>query len=168
MFALQTVRGAIADFIAPELKTERRNLERLVNLDVLTGLANRRAYDLALPTAELSPGVAVILFDANNFGILNKLAGHAFGDVVIRDMAGVIMRAAKVYGVAERCFRIGGDEFAILCPEPIAERLRDQIEIMFGVRYPGISVSIVGTVGATQAEADATLQARKAARKGTK
>lgn len=166
MAPLANLRSAVADFLSPENRERRNELERLVNVDPLTGLANRRAFDLATPAASADPETVFILFDANNFGLLNKLCGHAFGDIVIRDMSGTILRIAKVYGVAERCFRLGGDEFVILCPAAIAATVRDQIEKTFGVRYPGIDVALVGTIGANQAEADAVLQSRKMEKKG--
>jgi GGDEF domain-containing protein len=165
MLSLSTFRSAVADFISPENRNRRNELERLINVDPLTGLANRRAFELALPAAEADPDTVVIMFDANNFGLLNKLCGHQFGDVVLRDMAGTILTAAEVFGVRGRCFRLGGDEFVVLCPASIAGRLRDQIETSFGVRYPAVGVALVGTIGATQALADEALQARKAARK---
>ena len=165
MAPLATLRSVFADFISPENKDRRNELERLVNVDPLTGLANRRAFELALPAAEADPETLIILFDANNFGKLNKLCGHQFGDIVIRDMAGCIRTAAEVFGVAERCFRLGGDEFVVICPAAIAGRLRDQIENSFGVRYPDIDVALVGTIGATQAIADGSLQVRKADKK---
>lgn len=174
---LTTVRRKIAGAISPELiqerdriENDRRRLERLANVDPVTGLANRRALDLALETAESDPNVSIVLFDANNFGRLNKTAGHRFGDIVLRDMATTIYRQAALFNAGERVFRFGGDEFVILAPSGIAEILRDNIERDFGTRFPAAGgVSLVGTVGETLAIADATLQARKQRRKdGTK
>lgn len=170
---LTTVRRRIAGVISPELMNERnrieadrRRLERLANVDPVTGLANRRALDLALETAESDPQTSIVLFDANNFGKLNKTAGHRFGDIVLRDMAETIYRTAALFGFGERVFRYGGDEFVILAPTSIAERVRDSVESAFGTRFPAVGgVSLVGTVGETLAIADATLQARKQRRK---
>lgn len=159
------LRSAVADFISPELAHERRSLERLVNIDSLSGVANRRAFDLAIATAELDDFTAIVLFDANNFGKLNKIAGQRFGDVAIKSIADCIQRQAEAFGVKDRVFRIGGDEFVVLCPAAIADRLRDQIENAFGVKYPGVALSLTGTVGSTYAAADDQLQGRKAARK---
>jgi len=169
---LLELRETIANFVCPEQRNERRNLSRLVNLDALTGLANRRAFELALPAAESDPNVWIVIFDINNAGQVNKKAGHKFGDIIIREVADVITRSARVYSddSAERCFRIGGDEFVVLIERERAARLRDQVEISFGVKYPGIEVSVSGTFGETFAQADEGLQERKAAKKakGTK
>lgn len=168
MFSFNSIRSTVADLISPENAIERRRLSRLVDLDALTGLANRRAFDLALPTAESDPQTSVVLFDANNFGRVNKAAGQRFGDVALREISDVIKRTAQAFGVGGRAFRIGGDEFVVLCPTAIAGQLRDNVEAGFGVRYPGLDVSVSGTVGDTFAAADDTLQGRKRARKGAK
>jgi GGDEF domain-containing protein len=162
---LQTMRGYVADFIAPELKHERRSLERAANYDELTGVANRRAFNLAIAGAEADPAIAIVVFDAQNFGKLNKKASHKFGDLVLIEMAAAIVSAATVFGGAERVFRYGGDEFVCFCPVQFAERFRDYVESAFGVRYPAVKVSLVGTFGQTFSEADGQLQARKAAKR---
>ncbi len=164
---LLTVRETIANFVCPEQRNERRNLARLVNLDALTGLGNRRAFVLALTAAEADPNVRIVLFDANNFGQLNKRAGHKFGDVILREMADVVANSARIYcrGSAERVFRIGGDEFVILIDAARAIAVRDTVERSFGIKYPDINVSISGTIGETFDQADECLQERKAAAK---
>lgn len=157
-----SIRETVANLIYPEQQAERRNLTRLVNLDALTGLGNRRAFELALPAAEADPGTVVVLFDANNFGRLNKTAGHRFGDVILKEMADVITRGARAFGCGSRAFRPGGDEFAVLVPTAFAVQVRDGIERAFGDRY---GVSLSGTIGQTFEQADALLQDRKADRK---
>jgi GGDEF domain-containing protein len=162
---LTNLRGAVADFISPEFRNERRRLERLANFDALTGLASVWALELALPTAESDDLTSVILIDADNFGKLNKYAGHTFGNLVIQEMAATIRAQAAIYGVGERVFRFGGDEFVILCPTVFAELLRDNIERSFGRRYPAVGVSLTGSVAGTLDAADSQLQERKAQRK---
>lgn len=159
------LRRNVADFISPESAAERRSLERLVNVDALTGVANRRAFDLAQPTAELDDRTAFVFFDANNFGKLNKAAGHKYGDLILKEMAAFIVAQAIVFGVPGRVFRLGGDEFVVLCKPEHAARLRDFVETGFGVRFPAVGVSISGCYGPTLEAAENGLQARKAARK---
>jgi GGDEF domain-containing protein len=162
----ETIRAELADFISPELKNERRRLERLAMIDPLTGVANRAALDLALPTAERDDLTAIVLFDANNFGLINKIAGHRFGDITLKAIATTLVHVAECYNVGTRVFRYGGDEFVVLCPRHYAELLRNQAEFAFGVRFPAASVSISGTYGETLAAADEQLQDRKTRRKG--
>jgi GGDEF domain-containing protein len=93
---LTTVRRRLAALIYPEGEDRRERAERAANFDDLTQVANRRALDLALPAAEADPTMLVILFDANNFGKINKIAGHSKGDEVLRELAQVIERCASV------------------------------------------------------------------------
>lgn len=160
------LRETIANFILPEGVAERRRLERLANVDQLTGLANRRAFDLAKFSAEGNAAVAVVLFDANNFGKVNKIAGHETGDIVLKQLADCIKYQAERIGFGERCFRLGGDEFVVLLPAYYAERFRAKVEASFGVHYfAEIPVSVSGSIGSNLAEADNILQSRKTAQK---
>lgn len=162
-----SLRAFLADTIFPEGRERRERAEREANIDAKTGVANDRAFSLALATAEADPATAVVLFDANNFGKVNKVGGQLAGDAMLREVARCLQSAAGAFGFAGRVFRIGGDEFAVLCSKETAERIRDAAEAAFGVRHVGgLPVSLSGTVGATFAEADATLQARKLEAKG--
>ncbi len=157
-------RQFLADFIFPEGKNQRNLSERAANTHPVTGLANLRAFELAQPTAEADQHTAIIFFDANNFGKVNKQLGHETGNRILRNMAQVIALAASAFGVAERCFALGGDEFAVICPVAVAPALRDLIETNYQpfTLPDGCAVSITGAIGLTFAEADSKLQARKA------
>ncbi len=162
MSALANFRAAVADFIFPEGAQRRDELLRAANRDALTGLANRRAFDLARDGAERDDRVRFIVFDANNFAQINKRAGHAQGDLLLCDLARTIQTVAGWYGYAERAFRVGGDEFVILCEAGRAGEIPYAVEGVFGVReVAGVRVSVSGTVGRTFDEADGALQARK-------
>ena len=165
---LRRLRRRIAGALCPELVEQRDRFERLSLTDPLTGVANRRALDRALPSAEADSHVRVLLFDADNFREANKSCGHATGDQLIRMMSAAIVGAATARGFGARVFRVGGDEFAVLASDTAAYRIRDEAEDAFGTLHlgSGLQVSISGTVGRTFAEADAALQARKGARKG--
>ena len=163
---LSQIRQQIAVFIYPEMVDERRTLERFANVDPLTGLANRRAFDLARPAADLDPLTAVVIFDANDFGKVNKQFGQTSGDAALRVLADSLRDAADAFGFGERVFRIGGDEFVALIPKANAEAIRDAAETL-RIDYPGgLTVTVSGTIGDNLAEAENQLQGRKAARKG--
>lgn len=164
---LTRLRQTLASFICPELVEQRDQLEREANRDALTDVANRRALDRALPAAEADPQTAIVLLDANDFGLVNKRCGHATGDELLRQMARVIERVAQRFGLSARVFRAGGDEFVILASTQTAQRLRDEAEREFGevTVCSGVRVSLSGTVGQTLREADRLLQTRKRTRK---
>ncbi|AXA91279.1 bifunctional diguanylate cyclase/phosphodiesterase [Massilia sp. YMA4] len=91
-----------------------RELHYLASTDAVTGLPNRRAtYQwLEQAIADHRDGqVAVLLVDLDNFKLVNDTAGHAAGDVLLRQVAaalGGVVRPPDLVG------RIGGDEFAVI------------------------------------------------------
>jgi len=85
--------------------------------DALTGLPNRRAFEERLPVelARFSRGgqpLSLCLLDLDGFKGVNDRLGHPAGDAVLQQVA----RILGISRVADDCFRIGGDEFAILMP----------------------------------------------------
>ncbi|HEY8578038.1 MAG TPA: diguanylate cyclase [Devosia sp.] len=100
--------------------TERRRSERMIDHlarhDPLTGLANRREFDLCLThllgqRAPEDQHVALLCLDLDNFKTINDTRGHAAGDAVLRKVADVLKDAA---GPNDFVARLGGDEFAIV------------------------------------------------------
>jgi diguanylate cyclase (GGDEF)-like protein len=107
----------------------------LATRDPLTGLANRRVLDEALPRELARAGrtgapVSVIVLDVDHFKEVNDRHGHQAGDAVLRRVGAALESNTKGYDVA---VRLGGDEFAILLPgchacdaPAVAERLRER------------------------------------------
>ena len=84
--------------------------------DVLTGLGNRHAMDRALEMAATAcrtggQRYALLCVDLDNFKEINDISGHAVGDELLRIVA---RRLTKIAGSRDRCFRLDGDEFAVL------------------------------------------------------
>jgi diguanylate cyclase len=91
--------------------------------DSLTGVKNRRAFDLALAT-ELAEArgsgkpLCLIMADIDHFKQVNDRFGHQTGDEVLRGFAQALSRNVK----GRDCVaRYGGEEFAIILPETTAE-----------------------------------------------
>lgn len=160
------------------LKEQRDVAQREAETDPLTGLGNRAALDKALATAEADPNTSVVVFDANDLGKVNKLTehGHQAGDKLIQRAAGTIKQAAQEFGVSERVFRSGGDEFTALLPKDKAEAIKTRAEELMGEQvFEGthgqtgqpttVRTSLTGSVGDTFRTADAALQGLKATRK---
>jgi diguanylate cyclase (GGDEF)-like protein len=98
----------------------------IANIDPLTGIANRRAFDSALRrelAARTDPDggrrqgddepFALLVFDLDDFKSINDDYGHPVGDAVLRQTA---ERARKVLRSTDHLARIGGDEFAVIAP----------------------------------------------------
>jgi diguanylate cyclase (GGDEF)-like protein len=84
--------------------------------DGVTGLWNRRQFDLRCRDAQLSAArfgepFGVVLFDLDNFKRINDAYDHFTGDAALVHMAGVLRRSSRDVDVVARW---GGEEFAIL------------------------------------------------------
>ncbi|MDP2830140.1 MAG: EAL domain-containing protein [Sulfuricellaceae bacterium] len=100
--------------------------------DMLTGLANRAEFERQLEhlvrETHLDGGQHALMFmDLDRFKIVNDSCGHAAGDELLRQVAGVISAMGRDTDIVAR---VGGDEFAVLvpdCPMEQAIRLADDI-----------------------------------------
>lgn len=107
------------------------------NTDPLTGLANRRHFELTLAraceeAAETGSGVAVMMIDIDYFKQFNDTAGHLDGDRCLAIVARAI--GGQVREGRDLAARLGGEEFVVLMPATdldtateIAERVHTAI-----------------------------------------
>lgn len=106
--------GAIA-LKNSELVTQ---LQSAATTDELTRLYNRRALEERLG-AEISRSLrhqlrtTVMLVDLDRFKSVNDTLGHAAGDRLLIEVAGVLRRECRTLDV---CGRLGGDEFLVILP----------------------------------------------------
>jgi diguanylate cyclase (GGDEF)-like protein len=104
---------------------------RLAYVDELTGLPNRRAFNLQLEKAWTDATIsgkdlALLILDADLFKQYNDSVGHLGGDACLRSIAQVtasIVEAAKGFAA-----RIGGEEFAVILPGTTQPRAREIAE----------------------------------------
>lgn len=91
---------------------EAKELYRLANFDILTGLANRGRFFRQVEEALARPlDVAVIMIDLDGFKDVNDTLGHAIGDHILQEVA---LRLEGFVENAGAAARIGGDEFALM------------------------------------------------------
>ena len=88
---------------------------KLAITDSLTGIYNRNAYDLQIEKIKrnINEGIkGIVLFDVDDFKMINDTQGHLEGDEVLKDVAKTLLDIfpEPKYMV----FRIGGDEFSVL------------------------------------------------------
>jgi diguanylate cyclase (GGDEF)-like protein len=93
--------------------------------DSLTGLLTRRAWMRRL--SEAVAGDAVCVLDLDHFKAANDAAGHAGGDEVLREVAGLLMR---VFRPTDACGRYGGDELVCLSPGMPAEAMAGRLDVL--------------------------------------
>jgi len=100
-----------------ELRAQHEQATRAADLDPLTGIANRRAFDRAVRRAQAQPGAAaatVMIIDTDKFKQINDTRGHPAGDAVLRAIARALASELRDQDVIAR---LGGDEFAALLPD---------------------------------------------------
>jgi diguanylate cyclase len=105
--------------------------------DGLTGLVNRRGFDMALAACLSAPvadeqGPSLLITDIDHFKRVNDSYGHLFGDRVIRAVAQILKDNVKGKDTAAR---YGGEEFVVLLPDTplegarrLAEKIRAAVE----------------------------------------
>lgn len=109
---------ACVDLCAIALRRNERiaDRERRANIDALTGLPNRSAFETAManiPCDEIGSWGLFIL-DLDNLKVVNDTFGHLAGDALIRTAASRISHVMA----PDITFRLGGDEFAVIMQSP--------------------------------------------------
>ncbi|WP_429884600.1 sensor domain-containing diguanylate cyclase [Geoalkalibacter halelectricus] len=119
-----------------ELQAKSQTLERLAQLDGLTGAYNRRFFQSFLHgeisrAARGGHGLSLILADIDDFKALNDSAGHQAGDAVLRALCTLVRELIREYDMLAR---YGGEEFVVVLPETeaaialeVAERIRRKV-----------------------------------------
>lgn len=137
-----------------------QHLYNMACTDALSGLQNRRAFDIELQceyqqARRFKHPLSLVLFDIDHFKRLNDTYGHQIGDSIIQEIGRLVMANIRTHDLGAR---YGGDELALVLPETDlqgaqiqAERLRAAVaEHQFGSAGTPIHVSI--SVGVAQVE----------------
>lgn len=112
------------------------DLKKAAFTDTLTGLPNRRSFDMAMAeriemARRRDQPLAVMLFDIDHFKRINDAHGHEWGDEALRLIGKALRRTKRETDMA---FRFGGEEFTVIAPATTvqqavtaADRLRRHI-----------------------------------------
>jgi len=131
--------NALAGSVAIAIDNARLHAEvKLMALtDVVSGLANRRAFDEILQTeimraARYNAQLSLIILDLDSFKEYNDTWGHPAGDIRLKEVAELLRENVREPDISAR---YGGEEFAIILPSTskkgavfLAERLRRSAE----------------------------------------
>lgn len=138
------------------------DLNRMATTDVLTGLTNRREAMNQLSRQWISAErhgtpLACIAMDLDHFKCCNDDYGHAVGDMVLREVANALHKAARR---DEFVCRTGGEEFLVLCPQSTeemawfgAERFRRAVEAK-AVQHGDVAIRTTISVGVAERTPD--------------
>jgi diguanylate cyclase (GGDEF)-like protein len=128
----------------------------LSSRDALTGLANRRQFELALTSeidrvARAGEPALMLMIDIDHFKRINDGYGHPAGDVVLRSIAQSLQECIRPM---DTLARIGGEEFAMILPNcppsfglAVAERVRARVQRAPIAIAPGQQVTITVSIG---------------------
>ncbi len=120
-----------------ELGSLNEKLNRLVDIDPLTQIGNRRSFQKRIENVHLlsvrhERPYSLILCDVDNFKLYNDTYGHQKGDYILVSVANTINTTLRK---TDEIFRWGGEEFVIILPElnlsdalKVAEALRVAVE----------------------------------------
>ncbi|HEY1091558.1 MAG TPA: GGDEF domain-containing protein [Burkholderiaceae bacterium] len=124
--------------------------------DALTGLVNRRSFEMALAreidrVARAGEPALLLLLDIDHFKAVNDTHGHATGDRVIQAVADAINHAVRPMDTVAR---VGGEEFAVILPncpttfgETVSERIRTQVAQSILELGAGQQLSVTASLG---------------------
>jgi diguanylate cyclase (GGDEF)-like protein len=149
------------------MESLNRQLEKISQVDGLTGLCNRRFWDEQF-VMEYKRGMrsespsTLVMLDIDNFKQVNDTYGHPAGDEVIKKLAEIIKKTTRDTDVLGR---YGGEEFTMILPDTpvanvefVAERIRRLVE-KCNVVYDEISIKFtisIGIAGFKQSYKDST------------
>lgn len=108
-----------------------RKLEQLSMHDSLTSLFNRRAFEIYLHREidradRQRYSIFLAMLDIDNFKEYNDSYGHQKGDNVLTTLAEILLECSR--NSVDTCFRVGGDEFAVILPQTNADQATEIIQ----------------------------------------
>jgi diguanylate cyclase (GGDEF)-like protein len=171
--AVFTGFGAGLGVVADRLLRANAQLGHLATHDGLTSLRNARSFrfmlEQACEAARLQgKPLSLLVLDLDHFKRVNDSRGHAVGDQVLAAVGAALAQRSRA---ADLAFRIGGEEFAVVCegtPAPVALEVAERLRLAIAAAtldQTGEKVSVsIGVAGlGTPPTADVLFRAADAA-----
>ncbi|MCR5491913.1 MAG: diguanylate cyclase [Bacilli bacterium] len=123
--SMKKMEGELNHYIVDLVGAQRKvdEMRHLADIDAMTGIGNKRAYfereeELNAKIKEGKTRFSVIMIDLNDLKLTNDTMGHEEGDKAIVALGNVIKESFS----DSTFYRIGGDEFVIICEDEQADR----------------------------------------------
>ncbi|WP_258360515.1 sensor domain-containing diguanylate cyclase [Moorella sulfitireducens] len=150
------------------LQADNLRLQLLASLDSLTGLLNRGALMLLIPAGLEKSRTdrvpfSLMMIDIDHFKLVNDTYGHQVGDIVLKELAGLILKAVR--SREDIVGRYGGEEFIVAMGNAnanmariVAERIRRDVEKhVFGITS-GHALKVTVSLGIAEARKGETVE----------
>lgn len=113
-----------------EIMCLNKELRFYSEVDSLTGVYNRRYCDKAMAneferSKRSGHPYSVIIFDLDQFKLINDTMGHDMGDCVLKTFSSTLLNRVRSVDILGR---YGGDEFVLICPDTSVEGAKALIE----------------------------------------
>ena len=148
LYTSVTAYGLLIWILFDQVEHNRNALTHLSQVDVLTGLSNRRHFMERLETESRRLGrtqrsFCLVMIDADHFKKINDSHGHLVGDEVLKVIGRVLNLHMRL--PTDLAARIGGEEFALILPDTtlsgalvVCERIRRSLEEL---RFQGSTIT---------------------------
>jgi len=145
-----------------QIKEKSNLLEYQASHDKLTGLFNRNKFDEfyikeVKRSKRYNTNLSVIIFDIDDFKMINDTYGHQIGDVVLKEISQIMSMHIREQDIAVRW---GGEEFLILLPHTnidgaatVANKIKTNIEEHL---FTELSLKITASFGVSELGTDDT------------
>ena len=154
---INELAGALRRMMQAKIEESTCHLAFQALHDPLTGLCNRRAFERALDEVLSVPRrgsdqIALCFIDLDHFKHINDVAGHAAGDALLCQVAGLIQLRVRAQDMV--C-RLGGDEFVLIlrgcCGDDARHIACGLCEAIAALRFEweGVAFAVSGSFGLT-------------------
>lgn len=160
---LREFSGLLEDIsqLAKDIIHTRSRLETQANVDELTGLYNRRAFEKSRERLyQLATGqvLVLVLLDIDYFKQINDTYGHAAGDYALKALGAILKSSVRS---TDEVYRLGGDELLVVFTsdnranlqqwfDKLTESLGEEMQRLEGLKGDGSSFTLSG--GATMVD----------------
>ncbi len=110
-----------------DIKRKEEEVDHLVKFDLLTDLPNHQFYLTQLQSFDnvVNYPLVLMIMDLNGLKLINDAFGHEVGNEALKIIANILKEVKRE---GDFVARIGGDEFAIICPNTTHEQANRMIE----------------------------------------